>query len=112
LLVARNPQDKPTSIADKSLITVIKLGEVGRPFRLEWLDETLIFEEVLPPGTGVVMTLESNMKTKHSVPVTGEDGNSGSIVARTVTDNVSWDETSKRISKAEQTAANVLGKRK
>jgi len=113
--------DKPTSIEKDSLITVIKLGEVGRPFRLEWLDETLVFEDVLPPGTGVVMTLESNMLTKHSVPVRGAagssipvslEGNSGSIVARTIVDKVSWDETSKRISNAEAQAAKVLGKRK
>lgn len=104
--------DKPFSVAENSLITVIKLGEVGRPFRLEWLDGTLIFEDVLPPGTGVVMTLESNLLTKHSVPVTGLEGNSGSIVARTIVDKVSWDETSKRISKAEEAAAKALGKRK
>ncbi len=104
--------DKPTSIDENSLITVIKLGDVGRPFRLEWLDGTVVFEDVLPPGTGVVMTLESNLKTKHSVPATGLEGNSGSIVARTITDKVSWGETSKRISKAEETAAKALGKRK
>lgn len=104
--------DKPTSIAEKSLITVIKLGDVGRPFRLEWLDGTLVFEEVLPPGTGVVMTLESNLLTKHSVPVCETSGNSGSIVARTIVDKVSWEETSKRIAKAEEAAAKVLGKRK
>lgn len=104
--------DKPSSIKEGSLITVIKLGDVGRPFRLEWLDGTLIFEQVLPPGTGVVMTLEANLQTKHSVPACDTSGNSGSIVARTIVDEVAWDEVRKKIGKAEEAAGKLLGKRR
>ena len=57
---------------------------------MEWLDGTLIFEKVLPPGTAVVMTLEANLRTKHSVPAVAEAGNSGSIVLRTITQRVPW----------------------
>lgn len=103
--------DKPTSIAEKSLIIVIKLGEIGRPFKLEWLDGSVIFDKVLPPGTGVVMTLEANLKTKHSVPVCETSGNSGSLVARTITDEVSWEEAKKKIRKIDEAAEKLLGKR-
>lgn len=105
--------DKPDSIAPSSLIVVIKLGDVGRPFKLEWLDGTVIFDKVLPPGTGVVMTLEANLKTKHSVPVCETSGNSGSLVARTITDKhkVGWDEAATRIAKADEAANKLLGKR-
>ena len=54
--------DKPVYIAEKSLITIVKTGEYGRPFRLEMLDGTLLMERVLAPGTAVVMTLEANLK--------------------------------------------------
>eukprot|EP00966_Prymnesium_polylepis_P125882 2910742-Prymnesium_polylepis.1 len=57
--------DKPVSIGEKSLITIVKTGEYGRPFRLEMLDGTLLMEKVLAPGTAVIMTLEANLKTKH-----------------------------------------------
>ena len=104
--------DKDFSIMNKSLITIIKLGEVGRPFKLEWLDGKVIFEKVLPPGTGVVMTLEANLKTKHSVPSTEKCGDSGSIVARTIVDEVTWDETKSKINKANEAASKLAGKRK
>ena len=98
--------DKPKSIAPGSLITVIKTGEVGRPFKLEWLDGRTIFERVLPPGTGVVMTLEANLQTKHSVPAIEKAGVSGSIVARTIVDSVSWADVEKKI------ATNAAAKKK
>lgn len=86
-------QDKPRSIEEGSLIVVVKTGEAGRPFKLEWLDGTVIFEEVLPPGTAVVMTLEANLRTKHSVPeLASECASSGSLVARTITESKSWTE--------------------
>lgn len=105
-------QDKHYSIKEKSLITVIKLGDVGRPFKLEWLDGKVIFEKVLAPGTGVIMTLEANLKTKHSVPVTEMCGNSGSIVARTIVDEVSWEEAENKINKANDVVSKLAGKRK
>ena len=94
--------DKPKSIARGSLITILKTGEHGRPFRLTWLDGTLIFEKVLPPGTAVVMTLEANLRTKHGVPAVSDAGPSGSIVFRTITQRVSWEQLEKKIAAANQ----------
>ena len=83
-------QDKSRSIKTNSLITVVKTGEHGRPFRLETLDGALIMQRVLAPGTAVIMTLEANLKTKHGVPAVEEAGSSGSIVFRSITDRVAW----------------------
>ena len=57
------------------------------------------------------MTLEANLQTKHSVPVCEISGNSGSLVARTITDEVTWDEAKKKIEKADEAAQKLLGKR-
>ena len=82
--------DKPNSIAPSSLITVVKTGAHGRPFRLELLDGTVLMDRVLPPGTAVIMTLEANLKTKHGVLAVAEAGPSGSLVLRTITERVKW----------------------
>ena len=76
--------DKPRSISPGSLITIVKTGAHGRPFRLEDKDGGVIMERVLAPGTAVVMTLEANCATKHGVPAVPEAGSSGSIVFRTI----------------------------
>ena len=94
--------DKPKSIQRGSLITILKTGEHGRPFRLTWLNGTPIFEKVLLPGTAVIMTLEANLRTKHGVPAVDEAGSSGSIVFRTITDRVSWTQLEKNIVAAEK----------
>ena len=82
--------DKPKSIQECSLITVVKTGEHGRPFRLELLDGTLLMERVLSPGTAVIMTLEANLATKHGVPAVEHAGSSGSVVMRTIDQRVAW----------------------
>ena len=43
------------------------------------------------------MTLEANLRTKHGVPAVDEAGSSGSIVFRTITDRVSWEQLEKKI---------------
>merc|ERR1719198_2108639 len=91
--------DKARSIAESSLITVVKTGAHGRPFRLERLDGTLLMERTLPPGTAVIMTLEANLLTKHGVPAVEEAGSSGSLVCRTITDRVSWEQLEKELLK-------------
>ena len=91
--------DKPRSIQAKSLITVVKTGEHGRPFRLETLDGALLMQRALAPGTAVIMTLEANLKTKHGVPAVEEAGSSGSIVFRSITDRVSWSTLEKELVK-------------
>mgnify|MGYP001996215156 CR=1 FL=1 len=68
--------DKPVSIQAKSLITVVKTGAYGRPFQvcLPGEEKSPFFSEVLAPGTAVIMTLEANLATKHSVPLDVEKG--------------------------------------
>ena len=82
--------DKPNSIRTGSLITIVKTGEYGRPFRIEMLDGTVLMDKVLAPGTAVIMTLEANLKTKHGVLAVAQAGSSGSIVFRTITERVGW----------------------
>ena len=97
--------DKPKSIQECSLITVVKTGEHGRPFRLELLDGTLLMERVLSPGTAVIMTLEANLATKHGVPAVEHAGSSGSVVLRTIDQRVAWANLEKEL-------ATFYGKKK
>ena len=85
--------DKPKSIAASdedgaSLITVVKIGDVGRPFELYRLAEEggpPAWSGVVPPGAAIIMTLEANLRTKHAVPtLTTVCGKSGSLVWRTI----------------------------
>ena len=105
--------DKAQSIAPKSLIAVMKTGECGRRFQLRHrvsperepgeIDkdykmrsdkaqarEKAFFDEVLAPGTAVIMTLEANLLTQHGVPEVPESGPSGSWVARTIFEHVPY----------------------
>jgi hypothetical protein len=79
--------DKPQSIHPDSLITVVKLGKFGRPFALRRLGEAVpFFNQVVEPGTAIIMTMQANLQTEHSVPEVDSVGLSGSIVFRTITD--------------------------
>ena len=103
--------DKPKSIKAGSLITVVKIGPSGRRFQLRnrvfltryqgeadkeykkrinkaQRREKPFFDQVLPPGAAVIMTLEANLTTQHAVPVVDEAGPSGSLVFRTITETV------------------------
>ena len=100
--------DKPRDIAERSLITVVKMGAHGRPFALRHRKddqqaqaaEPPFFNKVLEPGTAVIMTLEANLKTQHAVPVVeGECGSSGSIVFRTITKRVPADELDRQLAR-------------
>jgi hypothetical protein len=93
--------DKPKSIQKNSLITIIKTGDCGRPFYLSRIEnpDIPIFNQIVEPGTAIIMTLESNLKTMHAVPEVNECGNSGSIVFRSITENVSWENLEKRLNK-------------
>ena len=96
--------DKAKSIAPStaeatSAITVVKLGPSARRFTIEHLDGTLLLDRVLPPGTGVIMSLEANLQTKHAVPRVPHCGPSGSIVFRTITERVSWERHARKMGK-------------
>ena len=72
-----------------SLIGVLKTGPNGRPFEIAAGKESApFFSKVLPPGTLLLMTVEANLKTVHSVPEVSDCGPSGSIVLRTITNRV------------------------
>ena len=97
--------DKTKSIVKDSLITVLKTGDVGRPFCITSLDgEVELFNEIVQPGDAIVMTLEANTKTKHGVPAL--DGQavaaSGSIVFRSISESVAWDELAKHVQRNEE----------
>jgi hypothetical protein len=83
--------DKASDIAPSdrgglSLIGVLKAGENSRPFEIAMDKQSApFFTKELPPGTLVLMTLEANNRTVHSVPAVPDCGPSGSIVWRTIT---------------------------
>ena len=94
---------EPSSGGLRSIICAIKLGPGSRPFVIEDLAGNVIFSKVLSPGTAVFMSLEDNLKVKHSVPPVSEaqfDGPSGSIVFRTIASRMSCAELAKKVSKA------------
>jgi len=102
--------DKPRDIAasgakGKSLITVVKIGNCARPFAVRKAPakgetpEAPFFCKSLEPGTAVIMTMEANLQTQHSVPSVPEAGPSGSIVFRTITRVVKADEAAKEMNK-------------
>ena len=82
--------DKPKSIAPSvpgqtSMITVVKLGPAARRFLVTDLEGAPLFDEIVAPGTAIMMSLEAHLPTKHAVPEVDDAGPSGSIVFRTIT---------------------------
>jgi hypothetical protein len=126
--------DKMKSLHPKTMIAVLKIGEHGRPFAVrkrllhtsanpseqekkELLKaqekEPLIFNEIVPPGTLLLMTAEANLATQHGVPVVDDVGLSGSIVWRHVTKVEPPSELKKKVDKCESTREKrELSKRK
>jgi hypothetical protein len=79
------------TIAQRSMITVVKLGPCARRFLvLDRETDATIFDKTVEPGTAIMMTLEANLQTKHAVPVVEDCGLSGSIVLRSITDRIAW----------------------
>ena len=95
--------DKPKSIDPNSVILVIKTGDCGRPFRITdnrgGADQDKeLFNAVVAPGDAVLMSMKSNLATKHGVPiVTQSMGMSGSIVMRTINEWVSREQLQKEL---------------
>ena len=135
--------DKKKTIAEDSLITIVKTGEVGRPFQIRqrlyapWASEVPeaqregtpmatmdatkqaalsveqkakykadqqrrsaftkehnavkpFFDMVVPVGDALIMTIPANLATEHAVPTVEEAAESGSIVLRTTTEVVEY----------------------
>jgi hypothetical protein len=117
--------DKPKSIREESLITVVKTGSHARPFQLRHRvaleklpgeddkafkerlghaqnTEPPFFDRTLEPGTAIVMTLEANLMTQHAVPKVEEAGPSGSLVFRTIDEVVPFDRALAAVSKRQR----------
>ena len=87
--------DKARSIHPDSPICVVKTGECGRPFLITENKgdkddpDRVLYEAVVPPGSAVLMSMRSNLATKHGVPVVKEvAAPSGSIVLRTISERM------------------------
>ena len=125
--------DKMKSLHPETMIAVLKIGEYGRPFAVRKRlmhtsekpseeekkallkaqeKEPLIFNEVVPPGTLLLMTAEANLATQHGVPTVGDVGLSGSIVWRNVTKLVTPTELKKKVGNCEATREARESKRK
>ena len=78
-------------------------GEDGKAFKVRSVAAQSkakpFFDEVVPPGTAIVMTLEANLRTQHAAPAVDHAGPSGSIVFRTITERVSTEPARKKARK-------------
>lgn len=74
--------DKTVDVSGDGIL-VVKLGLTSRNFLITELDkETVIFNQLLPPGTAVWMSMAANARYLHSVPENPGADLSGSIVFR------------------------------
>jgi len=111
--------DKPRDIRPSSLITVVKLGEEGRPFAVregapagaDRAKQPILWQGVIPPGSALVMTLEANLLTEHAVPEVEDAGLTGSIVLRTIDGFKTDAELAEGMRKAEETRNRKAGAR-
>ena len=95
--------DKARSIEPNSPITILKTGEHGRLFNIAKREtpNNPFFSSVVAPGTLIIMSLEANLETVHSVPKMEEEcGPSSSIVFRSITERVVWKDLEKRAGKS------------
>lgn len=126
--------DKMKSLHPETMIAVLKIGEHGRPFAVRKRlmhtsekpsddekkalnkaqeKEPLIFNEVVAPGTLLLMTADANLATQHGVPTVDDVGLSGSIVWRNVTKLVTPNELKKKVEHCETARKKrLLAKRK
>jgi len=104
--------DKVRSLADDGWIAIVKLGPASRRFALrrrakEGEDQEkmpVLFDEVVPAGTLILMNIATNLATQHSVPVASREeiGLSGSIVWRAIKTVVTQAKLQKRVSATEK----------
>jgi len=104
--------DKVRSLADDGWIAIVKLGPASRRFALrrrakENEDQEkmpVLFDEIVPAGTLILMNIATNIATQHSVPIAPREdiGLSGSIVWRAIKTVVTQAELRKKVSKTEK----------
>lgn len=64
----------------------------------------VLFDELIEPGTLILMSLDTNLATQHSVPTSDDEstGLSGSIVWRSVEQVLSQEELGKKVGNTEK----------
>jgi hypothetical protein len=106
--------DTTTTLDPDSFITVVKLGPGSRKFVIRENIGTqqlgkVLFDEVLPPGTIVQMTIRGNELTTHEVPrEPGSTEMSGSVVFRTSALVYPPAEVAKRVASADKNYNTVV----
>ena len=112
--------DKVRSLEPEGWIAILKLGPASRRFALRKRagegenQETMpvLFDEVVPAGTLLLMSVATNLATQHAVPEErGDVGLSGSIVWRAIKTRLSQLELGQKITQTEKGRA-VRQKRK
>ncbi len=92
--------DKPKDIQEGSNIDVWKLG-APRKFAFEDLKGKVLWEEMVPAGSLIRMSLEANLKYKHSVPKDPSVKElSASIVGRNIKTVITCAERDKKFAKS------------
>ena len=101
--------DKMPDWEPGSIVIIIKLG-AARPFVITH-DGVEIFNEVVQPGTAIIMGMNANDMLKHGVPAVDECGPSGSIVLRSIKTSFAWDEVDAKIEEAREDKVERQAKR-
>lgn len=81
----------------KSMIIVLKLGPGSRRFVITDLNEVTVFDQVMTPGSAVLMSVEENQLCKHAVPPSDSTQLSGSLVFRTIVKTVTTEELANKL---------------
>jgi hypothetical protein len=97
--------DKVKDWAPGSAFCVIKMGAprhfVFTQEKMTWTGkkDEVIFNQVLEPGTAVIVGYDANQRVKHGVPASSNCGPSGSIVGRCIATALPWGAVDRQISK-------------
>jgi hypothetical protein len=104
--------DKAHTLLPAGMIAILKLGPCSRRFALrkragpseDQEKMPMLFDEVVPAGTLILMSLDTNLATQHGVPVAEDESValSGSIVWRNVSNVLTQQELAKKVETTEK----------
>ena len=106
--------DKDKTLDPESVISIVKLGPGSRRFIIREKTVTkelnkVLFDQVLPPGTIVQMTLKGNALTTHEVPREPDNTEmSGSVVFRTSNVIYTPEQVQKRVTQSDKNINTVI----
>ena len=101
--------DKTIDFDENSLLTVVKLGPGKRSFVIrDGMGGDVLFNETLPVGTAVTMTVQGNNATSHEVPKDSSTQLSGSIVFRTIKTRLSLDQVCRAVKTSDKSIATAV----